>query len=143
LRVGSTLFVGVSARTNHAGIEQLSEELRSFGYKVTPVTVRGCLHLKSACCALGEKTILANPDWVDTQPLEGLDIVRVPPGEARAANVLVLGEAVVMPAGFPLTAGILEGLGWDVRTLDISELMKAEAGLTCSSVLFESEAASR
>jgi dimethylargininase len=143
LRVGSTLFVGVSARTNHAGIEQLSEELRPFDYTVKPVAVRGCLHLKSACCALGEKTILANPDWVDTQAFEGLDIVSVPPGEARAANVLAVDNTVVMPAGFPLTAGILEGRGWDVRMLDISELMKAEAGVTCSSVLFESEVASR
>jgi len=31
----------------------------------------------------------------------------------------------------------LEELGWNVRRLDISELMKAEAGLTCSSILFE------
>lgn len=143
LRVGSTLFVGVSARTNHAGIEQLAGELQPFGYTVKPVAVRGCLHLKSACCALSDKKLLANPDWVDTRAFEGFEIVSVPPDEARAANVLALGDTVIMPAGFPETAAIIERLGWDVRTLDISELMKAEAGVTCSSVLFESEVVGR
>jgi dimethylargininase len=143
LRVGSTLFVGVSARTNHAGIEQLTQELQPFGYTVNPVAVRDCLHLKSACCALGEKTILANPDWVDTKAFNGFEIASVPSSEARAANVLALGDTVVMPAGFPETAEVIERLGWKVQTLDISELMKAEAGVTCSSILFESEGASR
>jgi dimethylargininase len=137
MRAGSTLFVGISERTNRAGIEQLAEELRPFGYTVKPVAVHGCLHLKSGCSALGEKTILASPDWVDTNAFEGFDVVNVAPGEARAANVLALGDTVVMPAGFPGTAGIIERLGWKVRELDISELMKAEAGVTCSSILLE------
>jgi len=31
---------------------------------------------------------------------------------------------------------MVERLGWKIRTLDISELMKAEAALTCSSIIF-------
>ena len=137
--VGSTLFVGISERTNRAGIEQLAEELRPFGYTVKPVAVRGCLHLKSGCSALGGQTILASPDWVDASAFEGFDVVSVAPGEARAANVLALGDTVLMPAGFPGTACVLERLGRNVRALDISELTKAEAGVTCSSILLEGE----
>ena len=137
LRIGKTLYVGLSARTNQAGIDQLAEELGPFGYDVRPVAVHGCLHLKSAACALGGRAILANRAWIDMSPFEGLSIVDVPAGEPRAANVLSIGDTVVVAAAFPETAGLLEQMDWKVRVLDISELMKAEAGLTCSSVLFE------
>jgi dimethylargininase len=66
-----------------------------------------------------------------------MTIIAVPATEPRAANVLALGEAVLVPASFPETAQLIQQLGWKVRTLDISELMKAEAGLTCSSILLE------
>ena len=137
LRVGSTLYVGLSARTNQAGIDQLSEYLRPFGYFVRPVPVRNCLHLKSACTPLDDRTLLANCAWFDPAAFQGLRIVDVPPEEARAANVLAIDGTVLVPTAFSSTAALLERLGWKVRPLDISELMKAEAGLTCSSILLE------
>jgi len=137
LRLGSSVFVGVSRRTNQAGIDQLAAILNPFGYTVRAVAVRGCLHLKSGCSAIGERRILANRDWVDTSAFEGCEIVDVPPEEPGAANVLTIGDTVLVPSAYPITAGILESLGCTVRRLDISELMKAEAGLTCSSILFE------
>ncbi len=137
LRMGTAVFVGVSSRSNAEGIAQLAAALEPFGYSVRPVAVRGCLHLKSACCAIGERTILANRHWFDASAFEGFDIVDVPPDEPRSANVLAIGDTVMAPACFPATARLLEGLGWKVRTLDISELMKAEAGLTCSSIIME------
>jgi dimethylargininase len=139
LRMGKTLYVGLSKRTNQSGIAQLAEELQPFGYSVRPVEVRGCLHLKSACCALGDRAILANREWVDMAPFDKLSIIDVPAGEPRAANVLAVGDTVVVPESFPETAGLLQQLDWKVRTLDISELMKAEAGLTCSSILLETD----
>jgi dimethylargininase len=137
LRIGRTLFVGQSARTNAAGLVQLESLLEGFGYSVRPVEVCGCLHLKSACCALGDRTILANRDWVNTDAFAGFRISSVPPEEPRAANVLTIGGTALVPAAYSATAGLVEELGWNVRRLDISELMKAEAGLTCSSILFE------
>lgn len=137
LRLGSAVFAGLSSRSNAEGIAQLAAELSPFGYSVRGVGVRGCLHLKSACCAIGERTILANRAWFDTAAFEGFEIVDVPPDEPRAANVLTVGETVIVPESFPATARLLERRGWKVRTLDISELMKAEAALTCSSILLE------
>ena len=137
LRAGKTLFVGQSRRTNPEGIDQLANALQPFGYSVRPVPVGGCLHLKSACCALGDGVILANRAWVDVAAFEGFDIVDVNPEEPGAANVLAIGETVLVPAAHPRTARQLESLGWKVRRIDISELMKAEAGLTCSSILLE------
>ena len=137
LRLGMTLYAGLSARTNQAGIDQLREILKPFGYSVREVTVRGCLHLKSGCCAIGERRILANRDWIDASAFEGCEIVDVPPEEPAAANVLTIGDTALVPAAYPDAAALLQDLGWDVRRLDISELMKAEAGMTCSSILFE------
>jgi dimethylargininase len=137
LRVGSVLYVGLSARTNEAGIAQLAEHLRPFGYSVEPVPINGCLHLKSACTCLDGETLLANRAWFDPAAFDGLRIVDVPPEEPRAANVLAIGGTVLVPAAFPRTAALIERLGWKVRLVDISELMKAEAALTCSSILLE------
>jgi dimethylargininase len=136
MRAGKTLYVGASARSNAAGIAQLAAELAPFGYEVKAVEVRGCLHLKSGCCYLGESTVLANRQWVNTDALPGLRIVDVAPDEPWAANVLTIGGIALMPAGFPGTAEIVERLGWKIRTVDISELRKAEAGVTCSSLIF-------
>lgn len=139
LHVGNRLFVGLSSRTNQAGIEQLAEAVQPVGYTVTPVEVHGCLHLKSACCALGERTLLINREWVDPAPFEGLELTDVAPEEPAAANVLTIGDTALVPQAYPRTAAIVARLGWRVRRLDISELQKAEAGLTCSSILFEVE----
>jgi dimethylargininase len=137
LRVGSTLYVGLSRRSNLPGVEQLANELLPFGYTVKAVPVQGCLHLKSACSYLGEQTLLANRAWVDPVAFDGLRIVDVPPQEPHAANVLAIGGTVLVVEAFPVTAALIERLGWKLRTIDISELMKAEAGLTCSSILLE------
>lgn len=138
LRLGSTLYVGLSARTNQAGIDQLTRILDPFGYTVRPVAVHGCLHLKSGCCAIGDRRILANRQWVGTAAFENCEIVDVPSEEPGAANVLTIAETALVPAAYPRTAQLLEGFGWSVRQLDISELHKAEAGLTCCSILFDS-----
>lgn len=137
MRVGRDVFVGLSSRTNAAGIEELARMLAPFGYKVHRVEVRGCLHLKSACCSLGDGRILANRQWLDTVPLRDYQLIDVAADEPCAANVLRIGETVLMPAAFPRTQEIVRRLGLMVRAADISELMKAEAAITCSSVLFE------
>jgi dimethylargininase len=137
MRGGKTLYVGVSARSNAEGIAQLAEIVRPFGYNVKAVEVRGCLHLKSGCTYLGAGTVLANRNWIDVAGLEGFTIVDVARDEPWAANVLTLDDAALMPDCFPDTAAIVESLGWKVRAVDISELRKAEAGITCSSLIFK------
>jgi dimethylargininase len=137
MRIGRDVFVGLSSRTNEAGIAQLTAELEPFGYRVHRIDVLGCLHLKSACCSLGEGRILANPAWLELAPLREFEIVKVAHDEPGAANVLRIGDTVLMPSSFPRTEEILRARGFNLRTIDISELIKAEAAVTCSSVIFE------
>lgn len=137
LRIGRQLFVGFTARSNPEGIRQLAEIVQHFGYDVTAVPVTRCLHLKSAVTSLGRNTLLANRAWFDWKRFPGFDWVDVDPAEPHAANVLSIRESVVFPASFPKTRALIEAGGFSVVPLDISELQKAESGLTCSSLLFE------
>ncbi|HET6546201.1 MAG TPA: oxidoreductase-like domain-containing protein [Rhodanobacteraceae bacterium] len=136
LRTGRTLHVGESARSNAAGIAQLQALVASFGYAVRGVPTRGCLHLKSAVTQLDDATLLVQPDWVDHAAFTGFRLIETDPDEAHAANVLRIGGAVVMPAGFPRTRQRLVAAGFDVVTVDVSELQKAEGAVTCCSLVF-------
>lgn len=142
LRVGRALYVGLSRRTDAGGVAGLARALAPFGYQVRPVAVTGCLHLKTAVTSIGPGTLLANRAWVDMAPFAGFDVVDVPASEPDAANVLVIGEDILLPASFPRTRDLLRGRGLRVHTLDISELQKAEAGLTCCSIVFDDAAPS-
>ena len=136
LRVDRSIFVGLSQRTNRDGVDQLGELLGPLNYHVRAVEVRGCLHLKSACSYVGHNTVLVNRSWIDTEPLSGFELLDVPEDEAGAANALLLNDVVIMPASFPRTRALLEERGFRVRTIDVSELQKAEAGVTCTSLIF-------
>ena len=137
LRIGRRIFVGRTRRSNEEGIRQLSEILKPRGYEVIAVPVQGCLHLKSAVTHLGQNTLLANRAWFDWKILHGYGWLDVDPGEAQAANALALGDAVIFPSSFPRTRARIETRRFRVLPVDISELQKAEAGLTCSSLIFQ------
>jgi len=137
LHVGKKVFVGITARSNPEGIRQLAVILDHYGYDVTAVPVTGCLHLKSAVTSLGRNTLLGNRAWLDWERLPGFEWVNVDSTEPHAGNALALRDSVIFPASFPKTRALIEARGFNVVPLDISELQKAESGLTCSSLLFE------
>ncbi len=77
--------------------------------------------------------MLANREWIDTKALQKFENPGRGPEEPWAADVLNIGGTIVMPDAFPATADRIRREGSKVRTLDESELMKAEAGVTCMS----------
>ena len=136
LRVGRHVFVGLSQRTNREGYLQLSELLRRYKYEVCPVAMRDCLHLKSGCSYVGDDTILVNRSWVDVEPFHRFRLVDVPDEEPGGANALLINDVVIIADSFPKTYALFESRGFDVRAIDLSELQKAEAGVTCCSLIF-------
>jgi dimethylargininase len=137
LRIARKVFVGITARSNPEGIRQLAVILEHYGYDLTAVQVTGCLHLKSAVTHLGRNILLGNRAWFDWKRLQGFEWVDVDPAEPHAGNALAIADTVIFPASFPKTREKIEARGFKVHPLDISELQKAESGLTCSSLLFE------
>jgi dimethylargininase len=139
VRLGRTLYVGQGGRTGEAGLRALEAVVRPLGYAVVPVRLGGCLHLKSACCALDGETLLVNRAWLEAGALAGVRLIDVPAQELGGANVLVLPGATLVSAACPRTADLLRSLHHPVIAQDVSELHKAEAGLTCMSLVFGDE----
>ena len=127
LAIDDKLYIGLSQRTNEAAIKQL---------KAIAVEFRGCLHLKSAVTQIGERTLLLNPQWVDGDQFRRFDVVAVDEDEPFAANALRLGDTLLYSSSYPRTRRLLEARGFHVETLDLFELEKAEAGVTCCSLVF-------
>jgi dimethylargininase len=108
LRVGRTLYVGLSTRTNREAIAELETLLSEWDYEVSPVPLHGCLHLKSAVTQVGEHLLLLNDRMVGPECFGPIDRVTVDPQEPDSANALWIarggGGAVVYPAHYPRTA---------------------------------------
>ena len=138
LVLGRRLLVGVSNRTDAAGLRALADAVRPFGYERgagadagVPAPEDGGHHRRSRPPArqpgVGRSGAAARPRPRSTSPRD----------EPWAANVLSVAGAVVAAAGFPRTADRLRARGLDVRTVDVSEFQKAEGGVTCKSLVFD------
>ena len=135
LVVGRRIFVGLTTRTNTAGVDAMRAVVEPMGYAVRGVRVQGCLHLKSAATALSDDAVLVNPSWVEPHVFDGYDCVEIPIDEPHAANVVAVNGALVAAAAFPRTCEVLERRGFTVKTVDVSEIAKAEGAVTCCSLL--------
>jgi dimethylargininase len=132
---GARVYVGRSSRTNEAALNQLATILHPLGYRVIPVEFHGCLHLKSAVTRVADGMLLLNPEWVQASVFSGSRCIAVDPAEPHAANALAFGGAVIHPLQFPRTRERLEAEGLRVEPVDTTELAKAEAGVTCCSLI--------
>ena len=136
LRIGETLYVGLSSRTNVEAAEQLEALVAPEGYGVTTIAVREILHLKSACTYLGGTIVVYLPRHLDERAFLDYRRITVPQEEAHAANCLSVNGAVLIPAGVHRTRKAIEAAGFETLEVEIGEAMKAGGGLTCSSILF-------
>ena len=136
LRVGRTLYVGLSSRTNRDAIAELETLLSEWDYEVSPVPLSGCLHLKSAVTQVGENLLLINERLVNPGCFGPMDRVTVAPEEPDGANALWISGAVVYPDHHPRTAERLDRAGVRVVPVAGREVAKAEGGVTCCSLVF-------
>jgi dimethylargininase len=136
LWIDRTLYVGLSSRTNSEGIGQLEQLAAPSGYRIVTVPVEGCLHLKSAVTQVGAGVLLLHPGWIDATLFAGFKLLEVDPDEPLAANALLVDETVIYPQAFPATKNRLVSSGIRVQVVDVSELGKAEGGVTCCSLIF-------
>ncbi|HEX3424375.1 MAG TPA: arginine deiminase family protein [Sphingomicrobium sp.] len=140
LRIGQTLHVGLSSRTNAAGINSLAKLVAPIGYQVVKAELRDCLHLKTGATfagfdGAGTPILIFNELSVDPSQFEGVEPLAVE--EPAAANCIRANDRLILPLGNPRTAGLLRERGFQVVEVDVSELQKAEAGVTCMSLIDE------
>ncbi len=137
LRLGKTLYVGLSQRSTGEAVTQLGTLLMPYGYRVEGVPIRGCLHLKSAVTEIAEGALLANPTFVDVARFGTRRVVHVDPSEPAGANALLVRDTVIYSTSYPRTRERLEAAGIHVVPVDASEVEKAEGAVTCCSLVFE------
>jgi dimethylargininase len=140
LRIGRTLYVGRSTRTDAEGIGALAELVQPIGYKVIEAQLRDCLHLKTGATFAGEDArgtpvLLYSERSVDPAQFAGAEPLAVDEAEPAAANCVRGGDRLILPAGNPRTLARLRDRGFRVTEVDVSELQKAEAGVTCMSLI--------
>ena len=132
LKVGRTVYVGASSRTNADGIAQLRRLLEPRGWEVVEIPVRKMLHLKSGVTALPDGTIIGYQPLVDDTSLFP-GFLAVP--EAHGCAVVALDPTtVMMSAGAPRTSALLQERGLTVVTTPVTEFEKLEGCVTCLSV---------
>lgn len=135
LIAGKRIFVGLSTRSNDEAIRQLRELLGGYGYSVSGVPLRDCLHLKTAVTRVDDNTLLINPNWADVSHFANYHLIEVDPSEPNAANCLAVGGSIIFPAAFPRTRAKLEAYGCKVLPVEVDELAKAEGAVTCCSLI--------
>lgn len=136
LVVGRRVFVGVSARTNEAGVEALRGQLEPLGYSVCAIPVAAGLHFKSSVNLIGGNTLVASSGFVGRPEFDGFEMIEVSDAEVYAANLLRVNDHLLVAAGFPELTSRLRDRGFGLRELDMSEAEKMDGGLTCLSLRF-------
>lgn len=132
LKVGSTIYVGLSGRTNALGIEQLRAILEPEGATVVAVPLTKVLHLKSAVTALPDGTIIG---WEPVVDDVAIFPTFMPTPEESGAHVVLLGDKkLLMASGCPHSAALFRSLGYEPVEVDIDEFIKLEGCVTCLSV---------
>lgn len=132
LKVGSDVYVGLGGRTNADGVRQLRRLLAPRGLTVIAVPITKVLHLKSAVTALPDGTVIGYEPLVDDSRI--FTRFRAMPEESGAHVVVLDQDRVLMAADCPRSVDLVEGLGYDVVTVDIGEFEKLEGCVTCLSV---------
>ncbi len=136
LFAGGHCYVGLSARTNEAGAEQLAGLLQEVGIATAPVRVPAGLHLKSSVNYLGRGRMLMSHEFATEPEFASFEHILVDAEEGYAANTLWINGTLLVPEGYPRVTASLEALRYPVITLDMSEAAKMDGGLSCMSLRF-------
>lgn len=144
LLIDRTLYVGASQRTDPAGIAALRAVTEPLGYATVGVGLRDCLHLKTCATyagrdGAGDPLLLIDSRFVDPASFSGVEILMIAPPDSEAANAVRVGDTLLIAAGHPRVRDALGARGFVLAELDTSEFRKAEAALSCLSLIGETE----
>lgn len=139
-----TVIIGTGSRSNESGCRQVESELRNIGVKniIRTHIPFGSIHLDGYMSMVDKKKMLIFP-WHVTYDcakalmdmgitlIEATNIHEIKQGMAMNVVALAPGK-VVMPAGNPITQGILEEAGVEVIPVEIDEIMNGWGALHCT-----------
>lgn len=131
------ILVGRSARTNAAGVAELTKLVADWGHKVRELhTPPGVLHFKTDCSLMDGETVLSTDRLAASGCFQDYKVIPVAEGEEASANAIRFNDAVLFPAGFPRTRDRLVAAGYNVTEIGNSECAKIDGGMSCLSLRF-------
>lgn len=136
MMVGDHFYIGVSARTNREGIRQFSQILAKYGMTCSEVPLEKVLHLKTGVNYIENNNMLVSGEFVTKPDFEKYNKILIPAGEEYAADCIWMNGNVIVPAGYPGVAELVEAAGYHVILCDTSEFRKLDGGLSCMSLRF-------
>jgi dimethylargininase len=135
LVTGHEILVGRSARTDAAGIAEMTAIATGWGHRVREVvTPPGVLHFKTDCSLMDGETILCTARLAASGCFDGYRIMLVAAGEEAAANAIRFNDMVLFPAGFPRTRDSVIAAGFQVAEIGNAECAKLDGGMSCLSL---------
>ncbi|WP_170771697.1 arginine deiminase family protein [Ruegeria lacuscaerulensis] len=132
---GREILVGRSDRTDAEGVAELARITSDWGHKLREVfTPKGVLHFKTDCSLMDAETILSTHRLDASGCFDGYRVLHVAEGEEAAANAIRFNNLVLMAAGFPRTADMLDRAGYEVVEIDNTDCAKLDGGMSCLSL---------
>jgi len=136
MMVGGHFYIGLSARTNQDGAEQLIAILKKHGLSGSTISVTKILHLKTGLSYMENNNLLISGEFVDDPAFRNFNKIVVSEAEAYASNCIWINGNAIIPAGYPKTQKAIVDLGYHAVVVDTSEFRKIDGGLTCLSLRF-------
>ena len=136
MMVGDHFYIGLSERTNQQGAEQVIGYLEKYGMSGSVVSLKEVLHLKTGIAYLEENNLLACGEFLKKEEFQKFNILEIDQSESYAANCIWVNGTVLVPKGYPKARATIEGAGYQVKEVDVSEFRKLDGGLSCLSLRF-------
>ena len=136
MMVGSHFYIGLSERTNQSGAQQVIDYLKKYGLSGSVVELKEVLHLKTGLAYLENNNLVACGEFLMKEDFQQFKILEVDDDESYAANCIWVNDKVLIPKGYPKARKIIEGAGYSIREVDVSEFQKLDGGLSCLSLRF-------
>ena len=136
MMVGSHFYIGLSARTNQEGADQLIAHLQKYGFSGSVVELSKVLHLKTGVAYLENNNLLACGEFLTHPDFATFNILPIDEQESYAANCIWVNDTILVPLGFPKTREAIRDAGYVTMEVDVSEFRKLDGGLSCLSLRF-------
>jgi dimethylargininase len=136
MMVGSHYYIGISARTNEVGAQQMIDILNRYDMTGSMVSLSEVLHLKTGMSYLENNHLIACGEFLTKAEMQQYTILAIDDDESYSANCIWVNDTVIVPAGYPKAQATIEAAGYKTLAVDVSEFRKIDGGLSCLSLRF-------
>lgn len=136
MMAGDHFYIGLSARTNNSGADQLVAILNNYGMTGSKIPMNEMLHLKTGLSYLENNNLLIYGEFLKEKEFDRFNKIIISEEESYSANSVWINGRVLVPAGYKGTKEKVEAAGYEVIEVEVSEFRKLDGGLSCLSLRF-------